>query len=534
MDQRATRLTPARTTAWPSSDGHVPGWLLTAAAWTAPVPVALVVVLVLTQDVAPFRLVLPIVAVVVIMFMRPRASTAIALAAVAIPGTAILRRVTGGPHAFVPDDPLAVLVIITLLPALLVGFSTRRTSPRSTGLNLVLAYIVWVVFSSLLAVGGSGTAAARVTGLAITVVPVTVGYLVASGRIPRADRIVTKSLYILPLLTAGYAIAQFVQPPDWDMAWLRSVSRTLTSVGQPEAGAFRVWGTMEAPLPLAIYLGLGLLALLVLFVARRGEPGAVTRMTGGIAAAAVLLAALLLTSVRSVLFALPVLIALVVVLNLLPGARRYGALLLLLVVGGTVVGVGLFGFAPEGTDADRYAISGIGQDQSFQDRADLLPTFVLAAQEPFGTGAGTSGLAQRLTADGKPIGVDNGYLTLVLEGGIVRLLLFLALFGWAVVTSAATARRRPRDPQALLPVLVILYFGLLHVSADVVSGGLSTIFWIYLGAVVRDRQPPAPVRREPPPVRPARVRMDPPASAPAGAAQHVDGDALTRELPMVR
>ncbi|WP_219414378.1 O-antigen ligase family protein [Pseudonocardia nigra] len=477
---------------------------------------ALLVTAVLMQDAMPLRLVLPVGAILLVLAIRPRSSTAVGIALIAIPMVGLLRRVTAGPEAFVPDDPLAVLPIVAAMPALAVAFTTGRTVRRTPGLNLFLAYVLWLLLTSLLSVGGSLTT--QLTGLALAIVPAGVGYLVAAGRIPAVERLTTHTLIALPLLVGSYAVVQFFQPPAWDLAWLRSVGNNFISVGVPEPQGFRVWGTMESPLTAATYLGLGLLALLVVAVARRNAPGRVLRTIGCALGAVLLLAALLLTSVRTVLFALPLLLAVMVLLDLIPGARRYGVLFLVVVVGGTTVGVGTLGLGPEGSDPDRYAISSISEDTSFQERVDLLPAFLAAATNPIGTGAGSSGVAKRLTEDGAARGIDNGYLTLVVEGGLIRLVLFLGLIGIAIVRAARTARRNPRDPTALLGITALLYFGLLQTSADVISNSLSIVFWIFLGVAIRGTS-----------------GQDTASLVPAGRrARYVDTEAPTTQIPVVR
>lgn len=479
----------ARSSAWPGARRVRPGWLLTALPWTAPPLAVLFVTGILVQDVAPLRLVLPLAVILVVLAVRPKPSTALGLAMMAIAGGALLRRITGGPGAFVPDDPLAVLALVAVFPAFAAALTFGNSTKQTVGRSVFLAYIVWVLLTSFLGLGtalfgAGGSLFARITGLVIVAVPAGIGYLVAAGRMPGAERLVSRGLVVLPVLAAVYAVAQFFDPPEWDLAWLRSVGRNLTSVGVPEPQGFRVWGPMEAPLTLATFCGLGLLALLVVVVSRQGRPNWIVRIVGCSVGALVLLIALLLTSVRSVLFLLPLLLAAMVVLNLLPGARRYGVALLVVMVGGTAVGVGTLGLTPDGADSDRYAVDELSDDTSFQARADLLPNFLDAFTNPIGGGAGTSGLAQRLEQDGAPVAVDNGYLTLALEGGLVQLVLFLTVVGIAVVRAARRARQNPTDPSALMGVLVILYFVLLHTSADVVSDSLGIVFWVYVGAAL--------------------------------------------------
>ncbi|NAZ87181.1 hypothetical protein, partial [Kineococcus indalonis] len=441
--------------------------------------VAATVVVVAALAVGPWRLVLPLLVIALGVVLRPQPSTAVGLALVALPTTALLRRLTAGEDAYVPSDPLAVLVVLAALPAFFLVRGRPRPAPGS---GWLAAYLGWLVVTA--GVASAGSLATRVTGFLLVAVPCGIGYLTARGWAGHAAGAVVRSLVVLLLPVSAYGVLQFFLAPRWDMAWLDSVKETLNSVGQPEARAFRVWGTMESPLSFALYVGLGLMAVLCWLVARRGTGRSGLRASFAALVVAVGLTALVLTSVRSVLFALPLLLLGLAMLGLLPVGRVQAVFFAVVIAGGMYVGINVLGLAAEGSSTSRYQVSSLAQDQSVRDRLLLLPRFLAAAANPVGSGPGTAGVAGSLTEGGTSNGIDNGYLSLLQEGGVVRLVLFLVVLGTALAAAVRTARRSPRDPSALFTVMVLGYYLLLELSSDVSSGAGSLVLWICVGSAL--------------------------------------------------
>ncbi len=427
--------------------------------------------------VGPWRLLLPVLVIILATVLRPRPSTAVLLALTALPTTALLRRVTAGESGYVPSDPLAMLVVLAALPAFVLLRGRAQPAPGS---GWLAGYLGWLFVTA--GVASSGSIATRITGLLLVAVPCGIGYVIARGWAGSADATALRSFLVLLLPVSAYGVAQFFLAPRWDMAWLDSVKETLNSVGQPEARAFRVWGTMEAPLSFALYLGLGLLAIMCWMVARRGSGHSALRTVFSTAVVALALTALILTSVRSVLFVLPVLLLLLAMLGLLPVGRVQAVLFAALIAAAMYAGVNVLGLAATGSTGSRYDISSLAQDQSVQDRLLLLPRFLEAASNPVGTGPGTAGVAASLTDGGTSNGIDNGYLSLLQEGGVIRLVLFCVVVGTAFIAAVRSARRRPRDPAALFTVMVLAYYIALEGSSDVSSGVGSLVLWICVGS----------------------------------------------------
>lgn len=61
------------------------------------------------------------------------------------------------------------------------------------------------------------------------------------------------------LVTGIYGVIQFLVAPPWDRLWL--IESKLSSIGSPEPLGIRVWSTMHAPGPFAVFMMAGLLLL---------------------------------------------------------------------------------------------------------------------------------------------------------------------------------------------------------------------------------------------------------------------------------
>lgn len=413
--------------------------------------------------------------------------TSARLALVLVPCMAFIRRVTGGPDAYVENDPLVLLVPLLLVPAL-AGLLVVGRDPRLAGTRaLWLGFLGWSALVSLV-VPGSGLAV-RLFGLLSVLVPAVLGYAVFEGMHRRLPHGAVVSVVALAPVAAVYGIVQYLVNPPWDLAWLADRQEDLISVGLPEPGGYRIFGPLEAPLPYALYLGLGLVLLAAWVLwgrsgRRRGRLPLVALSTG------LLLTALLLTATRSVLFGLP-LVALAAV-AFLPGRRRLPALVLaVLVAVGTLVVPALAAdqLYSDERQVERLQVDEVGDDTSLLARLDLLDQFGDVLEAPWGTGLGTSGQATRLeTGSDEADNVDNGYLALAQETGLVGVVLFVLL-----VVRAITWGRRllgSPDPDRALAVggsfLGVLYFAVLLLTGSVLSSSSAMIFWIFLGLLTRE------------------------------------------------
>jgi O-antigen ligase/polysaccharide polymerase Wzy-like membrane protein len=71
-------------------------------------------------------------------------------------------------------------------------------------------------------------------------------------RFPRMRSVITKIALWGVLVTATYALVQFVDPPAWDRAWV--INSEMYSVGLPVPFLIRAFSTLNAPGPFAVFL----------------------------------------------------------------------------------------------------------------------------------------------------------------------------------------------------------------------------------------------------------------------------------------
>jgi hypothetical protein len=445
---------------------------------------ALVVAVVLAQAVLPLRAVVVVTVASAVLVGTLARDTGVRLALLLVPLLGLVRRITAGPAAYVPADPLVLLPYLLVVPALLpllAGGPRRERTPGALALGLLL---VWALLCA--AVGAARAPTLVLPGALFQLGPLALGCLVALGGHPRLPRAVLTSLAVLGPLAAAYALLQYLAPPRWDLAWLTTQQEELLSVGRPVPGEFRVWGPTEAPAALALYLGASLCVLLAgLVVAERARRRAV--VVAALVAGAACAAALVLTSVRSVLFVLPLAVLVpALLLPAVPARRRLraagavaagGVLLLPVLVGGLQVSRSVLD--PSAREpADRLSLGALGDDRSLAERAALLGRFSDAVARPLGLGPGGSFEGAQ--------SVDNGYLAVALELGAVGLALFLLTLGLAV--RAAVARlRAPGGPARweLAAALVVLLGVGVQVGAPVLQGSFGILFWPLVGALLR-------------------------------------------------
>lgn len=425
-----------------------------------------------------WRLLLLAVAVTAVLIAAPGTDLGVRLAICTLPFTALLRRITAGPSAYVYNDPLALLPIALLIPACL---SVPRTRPGTV--ERWMTYLAtWLIASSVFGVlkGSSPTVVGY--GLATQLLPLLIGIQVATGAFRSLPRFLLQALPLLAALGAVYGIGQWLSPSDWDLAWLRTQQQLLTSVGLPVAGEFRIFGPMESPGALAQLLGSSAAVLGVTLAQPRGSQGllGVTRLAVVVAC----IVTLALTSVRTALFALPVAILVVLALD-----RRISRAKLAPIVGvlsASVLVLPTF-IADSTTEAGRYDLTALGQDQSFQDRSRLLQQFSQAATQPFGNGVGTTGLAGRLSAMGPNAAdvqnIDNGYLSRLMETGFPGLVIFAVV----VVLALRAVATRLRDGMALPAdagaAAIVVFFLLTDLAGPNTASALALFFWIAVGAL---------------------------------------------------
>lgn len=408
------------------------------------------------------------------------------LALVLVPLVALIRRLTGGPDAYVENDPLVLLVPLLLVPALAALLQVKGDRRLAGARWLWLGLIGY--WAGITLVVPSGSLVVRLFGIVSVLLPAALGYAVFEGLHDKLPRFALLSVLVLAPLAGAYGVLQYLVNPSWDLAWLADRQEDLISVGLPEPGAYRVFGSLEAPLPFALYLGLGLVALAAWGLWARPGPRA---LLTALPTAVVVIAALVLTATRSVLFGLPLVAALAVLA--LPGRRRLAALALAGVVGVATLVVPAVAadqlYQGDERQADRLRVDQVGEDTSLLARLDLLDQFSDVVADPLGSGLGTSGQATRLEGDEDADNVDNGYLSIAQETGVVGAALFVALGLTAVVRGRRLLQERMTPSRGFTvggSYLVVVYFLVLLLTGAVLSSSSAVLFWVALGLVTRE------------------------------------------------
>ncbi|HEV2810951.1 MAG TPA: O-antigen ligase family protein [Acidimicrobiales bacterium] len=365
------------------------------------VAVGLGVVLPTVTAMLPWRdIVLFLVGAVVVWAAWARPSLSIVLVVGTFVFSAGVRRLL--PAVDPNVDPAAILPFIVALPLAVHGICVRK--PVAVAL-LVLWITVRAAFSFAVPLAG-------LAGWLDLTVPLLAAFGIA--RIPSGLSTFVRATVVCGSIAAIYGIVQYFVPFPWDVEWLMRAN--LDSAGQPGSTNFRPFSTLPAPGTAAL-----LSAVVILIVVFRGElvwRSPVLRAVALTSSSTFLL----LTQVRSVWLAL---IASLVVGSLAAGGRPARQILPL---GAFVVAVVLI-LPPGEVVVERLnTLSNLPNDDSYRHRVDAFAKTGTIVS-PLGLGVGELSSARRV-GGGNPI--DNGYLVILGELGLVGAVLMMAVLAWLV------------------------------------------------------------------------------------------------------
>jgi putative inorganic carbon (HCO3(-)) transporter len=381
-----------------------------------------------------------------------------------------LRRLLSLAEPAGPSDPLALAPF--LITACIVAIELYRTR-----LSRFAGVILAVAATGYLAGVPGALSSPSAAAFALFAYLVAVGCFV----IGYTEPLTFDSMTLRPVLLvavppiAVYGILQYAGPlPSWDVAWIREVQDTLVSIGAPQAGHIRVFGTLNSPGTFGAVLGIAAVG----FLAQRRFDIA---KLGGMA---LVLTALMLTFVRGAWVSF---IAATVVTLL---ASRGAAGKRVLPLGGALV-VALAIFAGQNSTGASIVgrantLTSLGADTSAQARVatplQLLPE---ALSSPIGHGLGSAGEASRLAASSALRSTDNGYLSLIYQLGPFGALLVVVAAGAAGIRAIGNLVRHRSDPFDVLVVGLLGYFGVGMLTGDLLYGITGMILWYLLGMAVR-------------------------------------------------
>jgi putative inorganic carbon (HCO3(-)) transporter len=389
-----------------------------------------------------------------------------------LPFSALVRRMTSGPTGYSESDPLAVLALLLLIPCALLALLQIRRRLRDVPWQLRAALLA-AVASGLLGMTGS-PGSALVNGLA-TLPPILLAASIASGfwkDLPaRAFLLVRAATPVVAL----YGIVQYLRPLQHDLAWLFNRSEAINSIGTPLPGQFRVFSTLESPGPCALFLAVGL-GLTVVSIAHRVTTRRRKWLVADVIVAVITLLALSLTSVRTGLFSILVSLFVWTVAS----GRLTMMRSLLLSVPTALVALQLPALlAPGLVSSDRFNVSSLSQDASFQARLALLGEFGVALRRPFGAGLGAT---DATAADSVVAPIDNGFLVTAIDFGALGFLAVVVLLV-AVVARSLRGARTVRSYEADAAAVIVLVFLCFETSGPSIFSRLGLIFWVAVGYV---------------------------------------------------
>jgi hypothetical protein len=404
------------------------------------------------------------IVVFALVLLAPEAVVPAAWVLVVFVGVA--RKILAGPSGHTTNDPLIAAPYALLVPLL---FARMWWGSRYRGhIWLAVAFAVLVFVSFVVALLQGNTSFVTIRAAVEQIVAPLCAVVLVHPSMRGSIRATLVAVRISALLAAIYGIYQYVAPPRWDLRFIANVvvDQGVQSFGQAARGQFRLFGPTQAPLAFSIVLSLGI----VCWAFWEG------RLSVRLLAIAVMTVPLLLTSVRTSVFALALTLPVVALVHY---RRRAVVPLVVILAAVAAIPTILSVIAPD--LINRFSVATLGSDTSFNSRVRLLDT-ASSSILGFGGGPGASNRGSRVT--------DNGYLAAFIDfgtlGGVLLILLLLAAL-YAAVQYALRSGSATRG----LPLAIVLVYVLAEASAPVVQSQQGLIFWVVLALlgvdVVRHR-----------------------------------------------
>ncbi len=338
----------------------------------------------------------------------------------------LLRRLVDYESGYHSLSPIALLPMVSFLPGCYVVW--KRWSQLSSGYRAVVA--IWCVafgFSYAVAFASGSIIPAAFT-LVQFVAPLGIAgiLLMASGDYRVAYHRGARAFLYCACAASLYAIYQYVSPPPWDVAWVQNAN--IVSIGDPVPFGLRVFGPYNSDGPFASFIAL---ALIVNFPRLSLKRWLLTLMY------APCIIALLLTEVRSAWVG----VAFGTVLYLVLAPSRRGPMLSLaslfvtsLLLGGVVLSsVRNSQMAVESVSTRLSTFQTLSGDSSVTTRqAETTEAWAQGAKDPLGLGLGAASAATKING-GTGGGIDNGYLSRLVEMGIIGWIAYLVALAVALI-----------------------------------------------------------------------------------------------------
>lgn len=377
----------------------------------------------------------------------------------------LVRRLVDDQAGFDPASP----VLVT--PYLCALFTAHALvdywlEPRPRFLGAILVLLCAITYGALLAVLQGNLVAAAIDAMKWAAGPLFAVYVLAQRRTRAEVREVVENCLVWGGAFMGlYGVFQYVNPASWDLVWIRGViDLGMTSIGQPEPYAMRVFSTMNSPGSLGAMLAAG---ILVAF--KRPLPVAVPAIT-------LMLLGLALAQYRTIWAATA--LGIVMLMCTRPGAFRPANVVAAAAV---LLGIcaGLLVPQIRETVVDRASsLTNLRADYSGEER---LGQYQVLARDPAifaGEGLGQAGVARRLGGMSNVI-LDSGLIEIWRGLGVIAGTTYLGALALLVL---ALFRRAPDVAHHLDYDRAIVSTAFLQLPmGSVHTGEASMVAWLFLG-----------------------------------------------------
>jgi hypothetical protein len=377
----------------------------------------------------------------------------------------LIRRLIDEQAGWDPSNPVLLTPYLCCMFTIF-GVLSYWSSSRPRYLSSLLAVLLCIAYGTLMAMLYGRMYAGLADALKWSVGPMFAVYMLSRAS-KQADtrRVVESCLVWAGALMSAYGIVQYIDPPSWDIQWVRNVAQLgLTSIGQPEPFSLRVFSTMNSPGSLAMVLSAGFVVGL-----KRSVPVtalAVTLMTVGLA----------LAQYRAVWVATA--IALVVVISSRRAALRPANVMALIAIALALCSTTVVPRIRDAIVQRASSMTTLKDDESLKTRLDQYVALARADDLVLGEGLAITGASRRL--DNKlPVVIDSGLIEIwramgVVVGSVYLLsitVLVLSIFG----SSASVDAHIVFDRAIVVAAFIQLPMGSVQI------GELGFCAWVFLG-----------------------------------------------------
>ena len=375
----------------------------------------------------------------------------------------LVRRLIDVQAGWDPSNPVLLTPYLCCSLTVL-SFFKYWLKPRPLHLGPVLLLLACIVYGTLLAVLQDRLVAGVADLLKWSVGPLFAVYLLQQHEwLAQRRQVLEGTLVASATGIAAYGIFQYIDPPTWDAEWMRGVADLgMTSIGQPEPFAVRVFSTMNSPGSLGAMLSAGLV------IASKH------RLIIALPGMALMALALALCQYRTLWAATALAIALVILARpvLLPPRN----LLAIIGIVATLAATTLIPNMSQTVSQRASSLTALQSDESLEERLSQYRALTRDDNLIAGHGLGQNSVVRKL--DGlAPVVIDSGIIDIWSSLGVIAGTLFLGGLACLLIplfTPGVTAPHLPFDRAIAVTTFLQLPMGSAHI------GELGFCGWLFL------------------------------------------------------